>query len=99
VAPGHVRGRYVRDGVRLPQFSQSAGSVRQHTQRQPSVQRCRDREDYLGRVRAAAERLVADRYLLAEDVETLLELAGERYDAFAGSPAERCVVRAGARPG
>jgi hypothetical protein len=62
-------------------------------------ERYRDREDYLGRVRAAAEQLVAERYLLNEDVDTLLALAGERYDAFAGSPAERGAVGAGAEPG
>ena len=54
----------------------------------PSIEeRYRDRDDYLARVRAAAEALVAQRYLLAEDVDLAVELAGERYDAFAATPA------------
>jgi len=40
------------------------------------------REDYLGRVRKAAEALVADRYLLAEDVETSLAFAARFWDTF-----------------
>ena len=50
-------------------------------------ERYRDREDYLAQVRAAAEALVQQRYLLAEDVDLAVRLAGERYDAFAPTPA------------
>ena len=39
------------------------------------------REEYLERVRAAAEALVAARYVLAEDVDLVVRLCGERYDA------------------
>jgi hypothetical protein len=54
----------------------------------PSIaERYRDRADYLARVRAAAERLVAERYLLAEDVDLVVRTAGARYDAFARQPA------------
>ena len=54
----------------------------------PSIEeRYRDRDAYLAQVRAAAEALVAQRYLLAEDVDLAVELAGERYDAFAAAPA------------
>jgi hypothetical protein len=53
----------------------------------PSIEeRYRDREAYLAQVRAAAEALVARRYMLAEDVELALTLAGQRYDAFAAAP-------------
>ncbi|MEE2784122.1 MAG: alpha/beta hydrolase domain-containing protein [Pseudomonadota bacterium] len=38
------------------------------------------REAYLVLVREAAEKLVEQRYLLAEDVELCVDLAGERYD-------------------
>ena len=38
------------------------------------------REAYLRLVREAAEKLVKQRYLLAEDVELCVDLAGERYD-------------------
>lgn len=47
------------------------------------AERYRDREDYLARVRAAAEALVAGRYLLAEDVDLVMQTAGQRWDAFA----------------
>jgi hypothetical protein len=43
--------------------------------------RYRDREDYLGKVRAAAEALIERRHLLAEDLDTCLEIAARRYDA------------------
>jgi hypothetical protein len=44
----------------------------------PSVaERYRDRDDYLAKVRAAAEDLVSQRYLLAEDVEMAVVLAAE----------------------
>jgi hypothetical protein len=50
-------------------------------------ERYRDRYDYLTRVRAAAEVLVDRRYLLAEDVDAVVEAAASRYDAFAAEPA------------
>jgi hypothetical protein len=50
-------------------------------------ERYRDREEYLAKVRAAAEELVRQRYLLEEDIETALLLAGRRYDAFAAARA------------
>ncbi|MFN8511420.1 MAG: alpha/beta hydrolase domain-containing protein [Chloroflexia bacterium] len=51
----------------------------------PSVaERYRDRDDYLARVRAAAEALAEQRYLLAEDISLAVELAAERYDALVG---------------
>jgi len=48
----------------------------------------RDRHDYVARVRLAAERLVAQRYLRAEDIELVVGLAAERYDVFAPSQVE-----------
>jgi hypothetical protein len=36
-------------------------------------------------VRTAAEALIGQRYLLAEDVELIVTAAAERYDAFAGA--------------
>ena len=48
----------------------------------PSIaERYPSREAYLAEVRAAAQRLVEARYLLADDVELCTSLAGERYDA------------------
>ncbi len=46
-------------------------------------ERYRDREHYLARVRAAAERLAAERYLLPQDVELCVALARERWDVLA----------------
>lgn len=47
----------------------------------PSIaERYRDRDDYLARVRQAAEQLVAQRYLMDEDVDLVLRLAGDRWD-------------------
>src|SRR6185369_16271582 len=52
----------------------------------PSIEeRYRDRDDYLAQVRAAAEALVAQRYMLAEDIDLAVRLAAERYDAFAAT--------------
>lgn len=39
-----------------------------------------DRGAYLDLVRQAAEQLVRERYLLAEDVDLCVAIAGERYD-------------------
>ena len=44
-------------------------------------------EDYLTRVRRAAEDLVGEGFLLAADVESLLEGAAARWDAFQKAPA------------
>jgi hypothetical protein len=60
----------------------------------PSIaERYRDRDDYLTRVRVAAEALAEQRYVLPEDVELLVRQAGERYDAFSGT--QRAVAAAG----
>ncbi len=48
-------------------------------------ERYKSKEDYLARVRAAAQTLVRDRYLLAEDIEPVVVVAGEKWDAFRGS--------------
>jgi hypothetical protein len=49
------------------------------------AERYRDRDDYLTRVRAAAEELVSRRYLLAEDSDMAVQIAAERWDAFGPS--------------
>jgi hypothetical protein len=51
----------------------------------PSLEeRYPSRETYLAQVRSAAQALVAQRYVLDEDVEVLVEEAGERYDLAVG---------------
>jgi hypothetical protein len=48
----------------------------------PSIQeRYASRDDYLEQVRAAAENLVGQRYLLAQDVALCVDIAAARYDA------------------
>ena len=48
-------------------------------------ERYASKEDYLARVRAAAEALVRERYLLEEDIEPVVAVAGKKWDAFRGS--------------
>jgi hypothetical protein len=58
---------------------QAAGDPR------PSIEeRYLAKEDYLGRVKQAAEALVQQDYLLAEDLPTVTEQASQRYDLFRG---------------
>jgi hypothetical protein len=58
---------------------QSAGDPRSSIEeRYPS------KEDYLERVKQAAEALVQQGYLLAEDLPTITEQASQRYDLFRG---------------
>jgi hypothetical protein len=58
---------------------QAAGDPR------PSIEeRYLSKEDYLGRVKQAAEALVQQGYLLADDLPTVAEQASQRYDLFRG---------------
>jgi hypothetical protein len=51
----------------------------------PSIEeRYASKDEYLRRVRAAAQRLVAEGYLLEEDVESVTKRAGLAYDLFSG---------------
>jgi hypothetical protein len=52
-----------------------------HDPRLSLEERYRSKEEYLARVRQAAEALVAERYVLAEDVEILVANAAARWDA------------------
>ena len=47
-------------------------------------ERYESREAYLAHVRAAAEKLVAQRYLLPRDVELCCDIAAKRYDLIMG---------------
>ncbi|OGK96527.1 MAG: hypothetical protein A3D33_00580 [Candidatus Rokubacteria bacterium RIFCSPHIGHO2_02_FULL_73_26] len=52
----------------------------------PSIEeRYASREDYLARVRRAAEALVGERWLLEEDVELSVARAARMWDAWAGA--------------
>ena len=52
-------------------------------------ERYSDREDYLEQVTRAAHDLVAEGYLLEEDVGEVVDLAGRKYDFWAGD-GDRC---------
>lgn len=52
-----------------------------HDPRPSLEERYRSKEEYLARVRQAAEALVAERYVLAEDIEILVANAAARWDA------------------
>jgi hypothetical protein len=45
-------------------------------------ERYASRDDYLAQVRAAANALVTERYLLDEDVDRIVETAAAKWDAF-----------------
>jgi hypothetical protein len=47
------------------------------------AERYASRDDYLAKVRAAAEQLIAEGYVLAADVDLVVRNAADRYDAFA----------------
>jgi hypothetical protein len=64
-------------------FAVTAGERAATGDPRPSVEeRYRDRDDYLARVRAEAEQLTTQRYLLDEDVEVVVEQAAARWDAL-----------------
>jgi hypothetical protein len=48
-------------------------------------ERYASKQDYLARVEAAARDLVSQRYMLEEDVERCLKVAGDKWDAFRGA--------------
>ena len=53
----------------------------------PSIEeRYANRDDYLEKVRAAAQLLVEARYLLDEDIDIVISACGERYDVAVAAP-------------
>ncbi len=72
-------------GSTLPFARTAAERTARGDPRPALAERYRDRADYLARVRAAAEALVARRLLLAEDVPFAVALAAARYDLIAGA--------------
>lgn len=74
-------------GSVLPFPATAAERERTGDPRRSIAERYRDRGDYEARVRAAAEQLAADRYILEEDVPLVIANCLARYDAFAAAPA------------
>ena len=69
-------------GAVLP-FARSQRERHAMSDPRPSIQeRYSSKEDYLARVRRAAEDMVRERYILAEDIDRIVEGASQRWDAF-----------------
>ncbi len=68
-------------GLSLPFAKDAAGRAASQDPRPAIAERYASRDDYLARIRAAAEELVQVRYLLEDDIELCVTLAAERYDA------------------
>jgi hypothetical protein len=67
-------------GSTLP-FPRTAAERARSGDPRPSIEeRYRGRQDYLDRVRQAAEVMVGERHLLAEDVAAVVERAGRLWD-------------------
>jgi hypothetical protein len=49
-------------------------------------ERYRDRDDYRAKALAVAQKLAEQRYILESDIDLAVEIALERYDAFAAAP-------------
>ena len=85
-AIGHPERNIENLGSYLP-FA-ATREERQHLRDpRPSLEeRYRGRDDYLQKIRAAAEVLVADRYLLPESLDTVLDRAREHWDYATRTP-------------
>ena len=71
-------------GSTLPFARTEAERQRRQDARASIAERYASRAAYLTAVRAAAESLVAARYALAEDVDGMVERAGQLWDLIAG---------------
>ena len=80
---GGVEQLLVFAGATLPFAKTRAECLRSGDPRPAIAERYPSRDAYLAHVRAAAERLVTERYLLAEDVDTTLAFAARMWDAWA----------------
>jgi hypothetical protein len=76
-APGDLMSMM---GSTLPFARTAADRARRGDPRPSLAERYASREDYLARVRAACAALVAERFLLAEDVEDVVARAGQVWD-------------------
>jgi len=80
---GGVQQLLVFAGATLPFARTRVERVAAGDPRPSIAERYVSREEYLAKVRAAAERLARERYLLEEDVETSLAFAARMWAAFA----------------
>jgi hypothetical protein len=79
-------GQIIDTGGSTVPFAPNAAARERMGDPRPSLEeRYPSREAFLERVREAAERLVAERHLLPEDVEVVVQDSAARYDAFISS--------------
>jgi hypothetical protein len=71
-------------GSTIPFPATQAERERSGDPRRSIEERYASKEDYLRQVGQVARTLVDQRYLLAEDIQTLVDQASQRYDLFAG---------------
>jgi hypothetical protein len=67
-------------GATLPFAPTESERVGDGDPRRALAERYRDRDDYLAQARVAAQQLIAEGFLLDEDLELAVDLAGQRYD-------------------
>jgi hypothetical protein len=67
-------------GSYIPFAKTRAEREKNHDPRPSIEERYTSRDDYLSRVRAAADALAKNRYLLQEDVNTVVDEAGKHWD-------------------
>jgi hypothetical protein len=75
----------LRAGATLPFPRTAAERVATGDPRHSINERYASKEDYLQRVRQATIKLVTERYLLAEDVESIVTRAALKWDLFTGA--------------
>jgi hypothetical protein len=74
-------------GSYIPFAKVRAERAAAHDPRLSVAERYRDREDYLAKLRAAAEALVKDRYLLTEDIENVVARGRAQWEFVMGKAA------------
>jgi hypothetical protein len=83
-APGDMMSMM---GSTLP-FPRTASERAQANDHRPSVEeRYHGRQDYLEQVRGAAQAMVRERHLLAEDIDAIVQRAGQLWDYVQGTDA------------
>jgi hypothetical protein len=72
----------VMPGSALP-FARTRAEREQTGDPRPSLEeRYRDKEDFLAKVRSAAQEMVRERHMLPDDVELVVQQQSERWDAY-----------------
>lgn len=81
---GNPQNIYYLLGSYIPFAATRADRERRHDPRPSIEERYRSRDDYLQKLRAAAEQLVRDRYMLPEDIEGVITRGEAQWDYVTG---------------